>query len=549
MTSFLKSFLKYWHTIRFLRIIQIYSRINFFLRKSNVHLDIRNSLNEVSDNWVKPAERIQKMFSQDSFIFLNQTNKIKLMDWNNPNLSKLWLYNLHYFDDMNAFESEKRKHWHVGIVDRWIFENPPFKGIGWEPYPVSLRIVNWIKWTLAGNSIKDSWVQSLEVQARFLSKNIENHLLGNHIFSNAKALVFAGLFLKGDESRSWYSKGLNLIQKELHEQVLDDGGNFELSTMYHIIFLEDLLDIINIHNAYDENFPKSIEDKINPMLRWLKLMCHPDGEISFFNDAAFSFAPSVVEIESYAHRLLSIYTDFDLKDNSYYWLESSGYIRVNSENAVALLDCGQIGPDYLPGHAHADTLSFELSLFSERFVVNSGTSIYESGEERQKQRSTASHSTIVIDGQNSSEVWAGFRVARRARIISCDCKEDSDNILIKASHDGYHRIAGRPTHSRSWQFFKNRITILDTINGGKSHEIDSYLHLHPKVLLVNIKENIVYLQISERKIKIEYQGKGILKIIESNYHFEFGMSIKSICLHYRIIGNLPIEITTSISWQ
>jgi hypothetical protein len=33
---------------------------------------------------------------------------------------------------------------------------------------------------------------------------------------------------------------------------------------------------------------------------------------------------------------------------------------------VLILDVAPVGPDYLPGHAHADTLSFELSLFGQR---------------------------------------------------------------------------------------------------------------------------------------------------------------------------------------
>ncbi|MEY6432337.1 heparinase II/III-family protein [Thioalkalicoccus limnaeus] len=64
---------------------------------------------------------------------------------------------------------------------------------------------------------------------------------------------------------------------------------------------------------------------------------------------------------------------------------------------------------------HADTLSFELSLFGQRTIVNGGTSRYGSGPERLAERSTAAHSTVQIDGADSSEVWGGFRVARRAR--------------------------------------------------------------------------------------------------------------------------------------
>ncbi|MFB1490650.1 MULTISPECIES: heparinase II/III family protein [unclassified Thiocapsa] len=54
-------------------------------------------------------------------------------------------------------------------------------------------------------------------------------------------------------------------------------------------------------------------------------------------------------------------------------------MHLEAGSAVALLDVAPIGPDYLPGHAHADTLSFELSLFGQRVIVNGGTSRYRIG--------------------------------------------------------------------------------------------------------------------------------------------------------------------------
>ena len=65
-------------------------------------------------------------------------------------------------------------------------------------------------------------------------------------------------------------------------------------------------------------------------------------------------------------------------------LSDSGYIRYHSNETTVILDVGKIGPSYLPGHAHADTLSFEMSLFGQRLFVNSGTSDYASSYIREK---------------------------------------------------------------------------------------------------------------------------------------------------------------------
>ena len=58
-------------------------------------------------------------------------------------------------------------------------------------------------------------------------------------------------------------------------------------------------------------------------------------------------------------------------------LKESGYIRVQKDSAVLLLDVGPLGPDYLPAHGHADTLSFEMALHGQRVIVDSGVSRYD----------------------------------------------------------------------------------------------------------------------------------------------------------------------------
>ncbi|WP_413889259.1 heparinase II/III family protein [Candidatus Aalborgicola defluviihabitans] len=73
------------------------------------------------------------------------------------------------------------------------------------------------------------------------------------------------------------------------------------------------------------------------------------------------------------------------------------------------MDVAPVGPAYLPGHAHADTLSFELSVSGQRVVVNGGTSRYGLGPLRLRERETAAHSTVEVAKQSSSEVWGGFR--------------------------------------------------------------------------------------------------------------------------------------------
>jgi hypothetical protein len=63
-----------------------------------------------------------------------------------------------------------------------------------------------------------------------------------------------------------------------------------------------------------------------------------------------------------------------------------------------------------------------------------------------RQRGTPTHSTVTVAGKNSSEVWAGFRVARRARVNKIRVNLG----VITACHDGYRRLEQPGDRHRAW---------------------------------------------------------------------------------------------------
>lgn len=484
-------------------------------------------------------------------------------------------------------------------------------GNGWEPYPLSLRIVNWIKWAWAGNELSPAAVESLALQARFLSRRLEWHILGNHLLANAKALIFAGLFFEGMEAERWLAKGAAVFLRQLGEQVLGDGGHFERSPMYHAQVLEDVLDVVNALQTFPDlpsnnrrkHFLLSLQERCaetaGRMLRWLAVMTHPDGEIVLFNDAAFGDASAPARLAAYAAELsfqpslMSFRPPFMsfrpkgeiLKDDKgkarflshpdksgllrndngsdpllrndilertsggnqgavphFSHLADTGYIRVDCGDMTAFLDVAPIGPDYLPGHAHADTLSFELSLASQRVIVDSGVSRYGEGPERLRQRGTAAHNTVMVNGQDSSELWGGFRVARRARPIGLKIMKEQGSIRVRCGHDGYRRLHGKPVHWRLWQFDEHRLTISDCIEGHFSTALVRF-HFHPDVRVdVNGPTNGV-IHIPSGKVFHWCAVGGLPVLVHSSYHPKFGCTTESQCLEINYGDSENIQFT------
>jgi len=502
------------------------------------------SCRALTSEWAPPIERNISFVGPTQVRFLNQDGSIETAaQWNNPVRDKLWLYNLHYFDDLNAGDAAARDGWHRSLVDRWIAENAPGQGNGWEAYPTSLRIVNWIKWALNGTQFEESWRDSLAVQARWLERRIEWHLLGNHLLANAKALVFAGLFFEGPEAERWLSRGFDIYRQQLPEQILADGGHFERSPMYHAIILEDILDVLNVARAFgfeDSTLTGSWRTMIERMQLWLRAMTHPDGQISFFNDAAFGIAATPGAVDSYARRL-----GFDAareQSATFVNLSDSGYVRLQIDDAVVIIDVAPIGPDYLPGHAHADTLSFEFSLGLERVVVNGGTSVYGNGSQRQRERSTAAHSTVEIDEENSSEVWSGFRVARRARVRDLSVCEQPNSVTVTAAHDGYGRLAGKPIHRRRWTLQAGNLVVTDIIDGRYRRAVARF-HLGSGLKIdANGKSGTI---ISPSNRRLGWQASVPASAEASHWHPEFGTDVPTECL--AIVFDGP-HIETVFTW-
>jgi uncharacterized heparinase superfamily protein len=534
MLSDLKKLGLYFHTVRYLNPWQVFYRIWFRLTKPLIDDSQAPAVRHKSGTFQTPACRAASLLNADTFYFLNKSGSLSALGWvdtsETASHGKLWRYNQHYFDDLNSVNASDRTEWHISLLEHWVAENKLSSGVGWDPYPTSLRIVNWVKWAYADNVLPAKCVESLALQARFLMNRLEWHLLGNHLFVNAKALIFAGLFFFGKEADQWLHQGLKIIGDQLPEQVLADGGNFERSPMYHAIFLEDLLDLLNLAQAFRGVVPHAYlvqwREVAQRMLNWLNGMIHPDGEIAFFNDAAIGVAPSPAELVAYASRLGLQADPVDARVTHFF---ESGYVRVAFRDAVALLDIAPVGPDYLPGHAHADTLSFELSLFGRRFFINGGTSEYGISSVRHFERSTAAHNTVEVNSENSSEVWGGFRVARRAYPKDILIEEQSNSVVVACSHDGYRRLSGKPVHRRIWHFSESALTVSDQIEGRFDFAV-AHFHVHPSVTVSSIDASSWLLQLSEGQKVLVTVGEGIPKWSPSHYAPEFGMRLETQCL-------------------
>lgn len=541
MRAIINIIFRYFNTLKYLYFKQFFFRILRLIPKKITKVlneEIRLKTFNTSD-WFRISNK--SSFDGYSFSFLNEDKAFNEDIWNEKIENSLWEYNLHYLDFLNENEVKNK----FDILMSWIAATDFGKGAAYDPYPTSLRVINIIKWCIQEKIDNKLIKDNLFLQLRWLNKNLEWHLMGNHLLANFKAIIFAGYFFDNPESKKWLKKTKEDLIEQLSFQILDDGGHCELSPMYQNILIQDLLDLREINSIskkdYDANFEELLDDYILKTINWSCYLSHPDDQISFFNDSSFNIASEAIELKKYAKKFLSFHED-NLRVKH---LTSSGFIKILNENWSGILDVGDIGLDCNPGHAHADSLSFELSYKANRLFVNSGTSSYERSNLRSFQRSTAAHSTVEVNNENSSDVWDSFRVGKRARNKGVRIIDTNEQIKISSSHDGYKSLFSGHTHERQWEFTNSQFILKDVLLG-KNVYAKSRFYLHYDIEIKNYNKDEIEIQLADNsRLSINIPENNFV-IKDSFYYPEFGLAKKNKCIEIELKQNHSMISVTSI---
>jgi uncharacterized heparinase superfamily protein len=540
------NWLRYLYTARYLRPIQFYglarNRVLRALPAGSSMVEGACFSNRVQPPCLPFLHSLRSLHGT-TLTFLSHTVSYPHgVRWDNPEPVKLWRYNLHYMHFLHQCDMTVagRREW----MRLWMHGNSDSRGEGWEPFPTSLRLVNWLKvWWGEGEVEGDApLIASAYAQARHLRRWVEVDIQGNHLFENLKALFWAGCTFQGAEANKWRIWAAQGLARQLQEQVLADGGHYERSPMYHAHILEGCLDLLNIQSAWAEQHPELaslLQTKATQMLAWVEATTHPDGQIALFNDAAFAIAPTPGQLLDYGRKLGLTWSS----PESFIHLKDSGYVIVRDTHHYFIVDTGPMGPEYQPGHGHCDLFSFEWSYGSQRVICDTGVYAYQDPIMRPYVRSTAAHNTVRIDGEDQSEIWQEFRVARRAHPdMHCVEATADGTVRVVGSHAGYSRLRGRPVHQRAFSFRSGHLVVLDRITGCGLHEIEAFVHFHPSVTLESQAKQTLHLLLPTGKIgSLCYKHWQQAELFWGWYCPEFGKREPNVVLRLLGRAHLPFH--------
>jgi uncharacterized heparinase superfamily protein len=383
------------------------------------------------------------------------------VDWQAASQGPLFAYHLHQHEYLRLAECsplEKR----TRILD-WIENHRA--GIGWDPHPISLRLLCWGKLLLTPGALESDETlraemrRSMAEQADVLARGLEVRLQANHLLTNLIALVWTRMLLEEDE-RSAGEDHVGSLVREIADQIRPDGGHEERSPMYHSLLLENLLDLRNLGlvnpTRISDELMEVLLEAVSRMLAALDLYTLPDGRIALLADSAFDVAAEPALLRDYAARL-----GVDVKTHSGAGcLPQTGYVRLCAGAFDLLASVAGPSPAHQPGHAHCDALAFELAVDGVRLVTDTGLYEYLPGLKRDRARATASHATLQIDGEEQAEIWAAHRVGGRPEVALMAWDESGS---AEATCRGWSRKA--TLHRRLFTITSDGVAILDHVDG------------------------------------------------------------------------------------
>lgn len=389
------------------------------------------------DAWPGNAER-GSAISAGELSFLGETVRGGKHAWHPVGMSDAWLAELHGFDwlrDLRAVGGDAARRRARDLVGDWMERQTSWQEIAWRPDVLATRLYAWLGQhdffcASADDVYRRRYIAAIARQTKHLSRVLPGGVEGAGLIRAAKGLIAAGAAL-GDNDGA-IRQGLRILERAVDRQIRPDGGHISRNPQTQEMVLRDLVDVRSALLASETDIPSFLLAAIDRAAPFLRMLRHNDGGLALFNGSD--------EGEDWLIDMLL--SQADARGRAPARAPHSGFERLVANRTVVLVDTGAPPQAGLDTTAHAGSLSLEVSIGKERLITNCGARPGNRDPWASVQRSTAAHSTMVVDDTNSAEILPDGTFGRRPHDVTSERSEDDGNHWINASHDGYLPVFG-----------------------------------------------------------------------------------------------------------
>ncbi|KZS55762.1 MULTISPECIES: heparinase II/III family protein [Rhizobium] len=399
------------------------------------------------------------------------------------------LHSFGWLRHMRANKTERSSAAARAIVDSWLsIHAGRMEGVAWETDVTAQRVIAWLSHSPvvlqnADRGFYRRFMKSLAFQVRFLHRMAPFTLGGLELFRLRIALAMASVAMPARAST--LRRAAQALDREFDSQILSDGGHISRNPRVGLELLLDLLPLRQTYVNLGHDLPQKLISGIDRMYPALRFFRHQDGDLALFNGATSTLA----------NELMSVLRYDETAGQPFKALPHSRYQRLSGGKTVIIADTGT--PPSAGGRrtAHAGSLSFEMSSGRHRFIVNSGSPKFAGHRYVQMARTTAAHSTVIINDTSSSRFspspFLNHAIIEPVKTVTVERAETEDGRDgIKLSHDGYLRVFG-VLHERELTLNaagsivtgRDRLVVREGYESDEPLNAVARFHIHPAIVL------------------------------------------------------------------
>ncbi len=479
---------------------------------------LRNPLNYINQFFSGALKQIRKIFLSSNYYdrkiskFFNenliykpsphllsslikyQTKKIDVNEivteslWENENISLKNFKKLNSFYWFFSLDLKSSKKNTQTILSNWIKRNSKFSSKSWEFDLTSKRIIAWLsnhKLTIEESDENYLYIFNgmIQKQANHLVNEINNSKIVDDKIIGCAAIILVGLCYK--DEKNYLLFGLSILKK-ISNVAFDNSGFPKSRNIKQLIFyLKYYILIREWFREAQVEVPEHVNETIHYLGQGYAFMWQNIKSNILMNGNTNS---SNSEFDQYLKRF-----SYSFKNET---KEFGGYAVIHNKKISIVMDIGTPPTSKFSTKYQSGALSFEICSNGKKIISNCG--YYEGNNVKlvELSKSTATHSTLVIDDSSSCNYKkhnGNYLVKNGLKILKRNIVFEKNYWKINASHDGYIKKYNT-IHERDIEFYPEQFKLVgtDKILSKKINfniKFDIRFHLEPGVKLMKTQDN------------------------------------------------------------
>ena len=374
------------------------------------------------------------------------------------------------------------------MISRWINKNYKYNSESWEFDLTSKRIIAWLSnHSLTIDEADREYIrifnEMIQKQANHLINEINSSKTINDKIIGCAAIILVGLSYK--DKKKYLSYGLNLLKK-ISNTAFDNSGFTKSRSIKQLIFY--LKYFILIREWFKE---AQIEapDLINEVIFYLG-----QGYAFFWQNTKFDILMNGNNISNnneFDQYLKRFGYKFNNKNK-----EFGGYAILQDKKISIAMDIGQPPHYNFSSEYQSGPLSLEIVSNGKKLISNCGYHDGKNEKLTKLSKSTATHSTLIIDDNSScklKKIKKKYLVKNSLKILKKNVIFEKNYWKISSSHDGYSKRYNA-IHERDIEYYPEQLKFVgtDKILTKKANlniKFDIRFHLEPNVKIMKTQDN------------------------------------------------------------